>query len=132
MTNGADPRSIVHACRKAKDPQSSTKGASAVYLQVPFCHALTHLWGQVHGYRHRVLFRQACDQVPKDAIMLEIGPHSILKSLIKQCRPDLEYVPTLKKVIDLMFLKSMLEQRCIPLLPASAPVRLHMSKLGTM
>eukprot|EP00884_Botryococcus_braunii_P011836 jgi/Botrbrau1/20653/Bobra.113_1s0077.1 len=52
---------------------------------------------QVHGYRHKVLFRQACEQVPADVIMLEIGPHSILKSMIRQCRPDLTYVPTLEK-----------------------------------
>lgn len=52
----------------------------------------------MHGYRQPVLFRQACEQIPKDVLVLEIGPHSILKSLIKQCRPDLSYLSTLEKV----------------------------------
>lgn len=56
---------------------------------------------QVNGFQNRVLFREACEQLPKDITILEIGPHSILKSLIKQCRPDLAYVPTLKKASSL-------------------------------
>lgn len=57
---------------------------------------------QVNGFKNRVLFREACEQLPKDITVLEIGPHSILKSLIKQCRPDLAYVPTLKKASSLL------------------------------
>ena len=52
---------------------------------------------QVHGFANRVLFRQACSNIPKDAIVLEIGPHALLRSAIRQNRPDLQYAYTMKK-----------------------------------
>lgn len=52
---------------------------------------------QVQGYANRVLFRQACSNIPKDVIVLEIGPHALLRSAIRQNRPDLQYVYTMKK-----------------------------------
>ncbi len=62
------------------------------------CYIRALCGSQVHGYRNRVLFREGCAAIPGGVAILEIGPHAILKSLIRQCRPDLPHVATLKKV----------------------------------
>ena len=55
---------------------------------------------QVHSYRNPVLFTGAAAQVPKDALLIEIGPHSILRSPLRQNRPDLGYVNVMRKGED--------------------------------
>ena len=52
---------------------------------------------QVHSYRNPVLFTGATRQIAKDSVVLEIGPHSILRSLVRQTRPDLPYVGCMRK-----------------------------------
>ena len=52
---------------------------------------------QVHSYRNPVLFNDAAQAIPKDALILEIGPHSILRSPLRQARPDLGYANAMKK-----------------------------------
>lgn len=52
---------------------------------------------QVHSYRNRVHFAAAVAAVPKEALLLEIGPHSVLRSPVRQGRPELPYVPLMQK-----------------------------------
>lgn len=52
---------------------------------------------QTHGYASRVQFRLACSKIPKDVIVLEIGPHALMRSPLRQNRSDLQYVATMKK-----------------------------------
>ena len=52
---------------------------------------------QVHSYRNPVLFTGAAQQIPKDSLLVEIGPHSILRSPLRQSRPDLGYVNVMRK-----------------------------------
>ena len=52
---------------------------------------------QTHGYASRVQFRLACSKIPKDVILLEIGPHALMRSPLRQNRSDLQYVATMKK-----------------------------------
>ena len=52
---------------------------------------------QVHSYRNPVLFTGAAKDIPEDALLVEIGPHAILKSPLRQSRPDLPYVGSMKK-----------------------------------
>ena len=52
---------------------------------------------QVHSYRNRVLFTAAAAAVPKDAILVEIGPHALLRSPLRQSRPELGYVSLMRK-----------------------------------
>ena len=40
---------------------------------------------------------EAAKKVPADAILVEIGPHSILRSPLRQTRPDLSYVNAMRK-----------------------------------
>jgi fatty acid synthase len=51
----------------------------------------------VHGYANRVLFRQACAGIPRNAVVLEVGPHALLRSAVRQNRPDLQYVSMMKR-----------------------------------
>ena len=55
---------------------------------------------QVHSYRNPVLFTGAAQQIPKDSLLVEIGPHSILRSPLRQSRPDLGYVNVMRKGED--------------------------------
>ena len=55
---------------------------------------------QVHAYRNPVLFTDAAKAVPNGALLLEIGPHSILRAPLRQSRPDLGYVSLMKKGTD--------------------------------
>lgn len=52
---------------------------------------------QVHSYRNPVLFTGAAKAIPDNALLVEIGPHSILRSPLRQSRPDLGYVGVMKK-----------------------------------
>ncbi|EIE22203.1 ketoacyl-synt-domain-containing protein [Coccomyxa subellipsoidea C-169] len=52
---------------------------------------------QTHNYASRVQFRQACGRIPKGAILLEIGPHALMRSFLHQNRADLHYVPAMRK-----------------------------------
>ena len=52
---------------------------------------------QVDSVLEPVDFIRAIHQVPQNAIIVEIGPHSILKTLIKDNRPDLHYISLMKK-----------------------------------
>ncbi|KAK9916399.1 hypothetical protein WJX75_002178 [Coccomyxa subellipsoidea] len=55
---------------------------------------------QVHAFRNRVQFTEAAAAIPKTAILLEIGPHGVLRSPLRQCRPEVPYVATMKKGSD--------------------------------
>ena len=52
---------------------------------------------QVHSYRNRVLFTSAMAAIPSDAVLVEIGPHSVLRSPLRQGRPELGYVALMQK-----------------------------------
>ncbi len=54
----------------------------------------------MHSYRNPVLFTGAAQQIPKDSLLVEIGPHSILRSPLRQSRPDLGYVNVMRKGED--------------------------------
>ena len=51
----------------------------------------------MHSYRNPVLFTAAASEIPNGAIVVEIGPHSILRSPLRQSRPDLAYVGAMRK-----------------------------------
>ena len=42
-----------------------------------------HRW-QVQSFRSRVLFREACAAIPEDALLLEVGPHAIMRAPLRQ------------------------------------------------
>ena len=44
------------------------------------------MWLQVNSFRNQVLFKSAAERLPEGAILLEIGPHAILRSLLHQTR----------------------------------------------
>jgi fatty acid synthase len=41
---------------------------------------------QVHGYASKVVFRQACARIPEGALCLEVGPHALLRTPLRQNR----------------------------------------------
>ena len=45
---------------------------------------------QVQGYVGRVRFTEACAAIPADALLLEIGPHLVMRSPLRQSRPTLQ------------------------------------------
>ena len=49
---------------------------------------------QTHGYASRVQFRLACTKIPKDVILLEIGPHALMRSPLRQNRCALCFTST--------------------------------------
>ena len=51
----------------------------------------------MHSYRNPVLFTAAAGEIPNGAVVVEIGPHSILRSPLRQSRPDLSYVGAMRK-----------------------------------
>ena len=55
---------------------------------------------QAHCYRNTVRFTDASKAIPVNATLLEIGPHSVLRSPLRQSRPDLPYVGVMKKGED--------------------------------
>ena len=44
-----------------------------------------------------MLFTDAMAAIPSDAVLVEIGPHSVLRSPLRQGRPDLGYVALMQK-----------------------------------
>ena len=55
---------------------------------------------QVQSYKSRVLFKGACSAIPEDALLLEVGPHAIMRSPLRQNCAALPYVSTMKKGED--------------------------------
>ena len=41
---------------------------------------------QVQSFKSRVLFREACAAIPADAVLLEVGPHAIMRAPLRQVR----------------------------------------------
>ena len=62
--------------------------STSIALLLPLCVGATNtlllLWGQVQSFKSRVLFREACAAIPEDALLLEVGPHAILRSPLRQ------------------------------------------------
>lgn len=42
------------------------------------------LGAQVQSFKSRVLFRDACAAIPADAVLLEVGPHAIMRAPLRQ------------------------------------------------
>jgi acyl transferase domain-containing protein len=57
-------------------------------------------WLQVQSYKSRVLFKAACAAIPEDAVVLEVGPHAIMRAPLRQNCATLPYVNTMKKGDD--------------------------------
>lgn len=55
---------------------------------------------QVQSYKSRVLFKGACSAIPEDAVLLEVGPHAIMRAPLRQNCAALPYVHTMKKGED--------------------------------
>ena len=55
---------------------------------------------QVQSYKSRVLFKGVCGAIPEDALLLEVGPHAIMRSPLRQNCAGLPYVSTMKKGED--------------------------------
>ena len=49
---------------------------------------------QVQSYKSRVLFKGACSAIPEDAVLLEVGPHAIMRAPLRQNCAALPYVHT--------------------------------------
>ena len=52
---------------------------------------------QVQAFRNIVRFKEAAAQIPKDVIVLEVGPSGVLRSPLRQSRPDLPYVVAMQR-----------------------------------
>lgn len=44
---------------------------------------------QVHSYLNRVRFTETAAAVPDNAVLLEVGPHALLRSALRQNRATL-------------------------------------------
>jgi fatty acid synthase len=55
---------------------------------------------QVQSYKSRVLFKGACGAVPEDAVLLEVGPHAIMRAPLRQNCAALPYVNAMKRGED--------------------------------
>jgi fatty acid synthase len=55
---------------------------------------------QVQSYKSRVQFKAACAAIPEDAVVLEVGPHAIMRAPLRQNCAGLPYVGTMKKGDD--------------------------------
>ncbi|KNC21351.1 hypothetical protein FF38_13054 [Lucilia cuprina] len=53
-----------------------------------FCSAEYH----TNNLRNSVLFEEAATYLPKNTIMIEVAPHSLLQSIMKTCNPDGIYI----------------------------------------
>ena len=58
--------------------------ASRALLQ--WSHLMHIAAAQVNSFRNQVLFRTAATQIPDGAILLEVGPHAVLRALLRQNR----------------------------------------------
>ena len=54
----------------------------------------------MHAYRNPVLFREAAEAIPANALVVEIGPHAVLRTLLRGTRPELAYASTMTKGAD--------------------------------
>ena len=54
----------------------------------------------MQSYKSRVLFKGACGAIPEDAVLLEVGPHAIMRAPLRQNCAALPYVHTMKKGED--------------------------------
>ena len=54
----------------------------------------------MQSYKSRVLFKGACSAIPEDAVLLEVGPHAIMRAPLRQNCAALPYVNTMKKGED--------------------------------
>ena len=44
------------------------------------------LAAQLNSFRNAVTFKAAVSQIPEGAIVLEVGPHAVLRALVRQNR----------------------------------------------
>ena len=51
----------------------------------------------MQSYVSCVRFMEACAAIPADALLLEVGPHALLRSPLRQNRATLPYVSVMKK-----------------------------------
>ncbi len=51
----------------------------------------------MQSYTSHVRFTEACAAIPADALLLEVGPHALLRSPLRQNRATLPYVSVMKK-----------------------------------
>jgi fatty acid synthase len=56
-----------------------------------------HFQYHVDAVLQPVDFLSAIQKIPQSAVVAELGPHSVLKNLIRDSRPDLKYVSFMKK-----------------------------------
>ena len=68
--------SLVQSC--AHVHTCSTRPAAASVSCMQF------LGAQVQSFKSRVLFRDACAAIPADAVLLEVGPHAIMRAPLRQ------------------------------------------------
>ena len=54
----------------------------------------------MQSYKSRVLFKGACSAIPEDALLLEVGPHAIMRAPLRQNCAALPYVNVMKKGED--------------------------------
>lgn len=54
----------------------------------------------MQSYKSRVQFKAACAAIPEDAILLEVGPHAIMRAPLRQNCAALPYVGSMKKGDD--------------------------------
>lgn len=80
-----------------KSPRRSEKWTTSIaeYQTDLFDHRY-----HVHGVLRPVDFIAAVSKLPQNAIVLEIGPHTVLKTLVKDNRPDVKYASLMRKDAD--------------------------------
>ena len=54
----------------------------------------------MQSYKSRVQFKAACAAIPEDAVLLEVGPHAIMRAPLRQNCAALPYVGSMKKGDD--------------------------------
>ncbi|KAK9826437.1 hypothetical protein WJX81_005723 [Elliptochloris bilobata] len=72
---------------------SSTFGPESAEPDAAHCSAAYH----VAAFSRRVLFTAAVAAVPAGAVLLEVGPHSLLRGPLRQGRPNLAYVAAMRR-----------------------------------
>ena len=69
---------------KQREPNPLARSAPAMRLQV-------------HSFRNQVRFTEAAKHLPENAVLIEIGPHAILRSALRQNRPSLPYIALMRR-----------------------------------
>lgn len=77
---------------------SSGKTSGSALSDRSLMHALCA--GQVHAFRERVQFTSAAAGIPAGTVLLEVGPHGVLRSPLRQCRPELPYTTAMQRDAD--------------------------------